>query len=85
MGLPKAWARVLKRSGVSNLRIHDIRRSVGTALARAGASPHVIATGLGHRSIASAKAYVQLAGEDARQALGDAVAALTTRSTSNDA
>jgi integrase len=77
VGLPKAWARILKRAGLTNLRIHDIRRSVGTAIARTGASPHVIAKGLGHRSIASAKAYVQLAGEDARQALGDAVAALT--------
>ncbi len=77
VGLPKAWARILKRGNLSNLRIHDIRRSVGTALARGGASPHIIATGLGHRSIASAKSYVRLAGEDARQALGDAVANLT--------
>ncbi len=77
VGLPKAWARILKRASLSNLRIHDIRRSVGTALARGGASPHIIATGLGHRSIASAKSYVRLAGEDARQALGDAVEALT--------
>jgi integrase len=77
IGLAKAWSRMLQRAGISGLRIHDIRRSVGTALARAGASPHVIATGLGHRSIASAKTYVRLAGEDARQALGDAVAALT--------
>jgi integrase len=77
VGLPKAWARVLRRAGIKNLRIHDIRRSVGTAMARTGASPHLIATGLGHRSIASAKAYVRLAGEDARQALGDAVASLT--------
>jgi integrase len=77
VGLPKAWARVLRRAKIKNLRIHDIRRSVGTAMARAGASPHLIATGLGHRSIASARAYVRLAGEDARQALGDAVASLT--------
>jgi integrase len=77
VGLPKAWARVLRRTRIKNLRIHDIRRSVGTAMARTGASPHLIATGLGHRSIASAKAYVRLAGEDARQALGDAVASLT--------
>ena len=77
IGLPKAWGRVLSRAGIADLRIHDLRRSVGTALARTGASPHIIATGLGHRSIASAKAYVRLAGEDARQALGDAVASLT--------
>jgi integrase len=78
VGLPKAWARVLRRAGIKDLRIHDLRRSVGTALARTGASPHIIATGLGHRSIASARAYVRLAGEDARQALSDAVASLTS-------
>jgi integrase len=83
VGLPKAWARVLRRAGIKNLRIHDIRRSVGTAMARTGASPHLIATGLGHRSIASAKAYVRLAGEDARKALGDAVASLTLVGPSN--
>jgi integrase len=83
VGLAKAWARVLRRAGIKNLRIHDIRRSVGTAMARTGASPHVIATGLGHRSIASARAYVRLAGEDARQALGDAVASLTAARSQN--
>jgi len=83
VGLPKAWARVLRRASLKNLRIHDIRRSVGTAMARTGASPHVIATGLGHRSVASARAYVRLAGEDARQALGDAVASLTTPRSQN--
>jgi integrase len=79
VGLPKVWARILRQAGISNLRIHDIRRSVGTALARAGASPHIIAKGLGHRSIASAKAYVQLTGEDARSAMTLAVDALTSR------
>jgi integrase len=83
VGLPKAWARILKRAEITGLRIHDVRRSVGTALARTGASPHIIATGLGHRSIASAKAYVRLAGEDARRALGDAVAALTSAGSRN--
>lgn len=83
VGLPKAWARILKRAKITGLRIHDLRRSVGTALARTGASPHIIATGLGHRSIASAKAYVRLAGEDARRALGDAVATLTSPSSRN--
>jgi integrase len=83
VGLPKAWARVLRRAKIKNLRIHDIRRSVGTAMARTGASPHLIATGLGHRSIASARAYVRLAGEDARQALGNAVASLTAKRPQN--
>jgi len=80
IGLPKVWARILRRASITNLRIHDIRRSVGTALARTGASPHVIAKGLGHRSIASAKAYVQLTGEDARAAMTLAVDTLVSRS-----
>jgi integrase len=42
VGLPKAWARILRRAQIKNLRIHDIRRSVGTAMARTGASPHLI-------------------------------------------
>jgi integrase len=83
VGLTKAWMRVLRRAGIQDLRIHDLRRSVGTAMARAGASPHIIATGLGHRSIASARTYVRLAGEDARQALNDAVAALTASGSNN--
>ncbi|WP_426437531.1 tyrosine-type recombinase/integrase [Bradyrhizobium genosp. P] len=83
VGLPKAWGRVLRRASIHDLHIHDLRRSVGTALARAGASPHIIATGLGHRSIASARAYVRLAGEDARRALGDAVASLIAGEPSN--
>lgn len=73
----KPWARVCKAAQLEDFRIHDIRRSVGTALARVGLPPHQIATGLGHKTIASARAYVRLVGEDVREGMDAAVAALT--------
>ena len=76
VGLAKAWRRVLTRANISDLRIHDVRRTIGTALARHGATPHQIANSLGHRSINSAKTYVRLGAEDARTALSTAVGSL---------
>ena len=78
VGLGKAWGRVVRRAGIRELRIHDVRRTVGTAMARSGVTSHVIARGLGHRNVRSAEPYIQLVGEDARQALGAAVTALTS-------
>ena len=38
----KGWLRILKRAGIANLRIHDIRRTMGSYQAIAGASLSVI-------------------------------------------
>jgi integrase len=72
----EAWLKVCAQAGVSDLRLHDLRRSVGTELARQGASANVIAQALGHRSAASARAYIHLAANDAREHLKSAVGAL---------
>jgi integrase len=45
----KSWARVLKSAGVENLRPHDLRRSLGSWQAIAGASLQIIGQSLGHR------------------------------------
>jgi integrase len=65
----RAWRRVCQRACVANACIHDLRRSLGTALAADGAHPALIAAALGHISQASAKAYVHLSGELARAAV----------------
>lgn len=77
----KSWARICKSAQLVDFRIHDIRRSVGTALARVGLSPHQIAIGLGHKTIASARTYVRLVGEDVREGMDAAVASLTISTT----
>ncbi|TAM44082.1 MAG: DUF4102 domain-containing protein [Acidobacteria bacterium] len=53
-----AWARVLKRAEIKKLRIHDLRRTVGTKLAETGANAFMIQAALGHKSLASSKAYI---------------------------
>jgi integrase len=68
----KAWERVKKSASLSDVRMHDLRRTLGTTLAVNGASAHIIAKALGHKSLASAAAYVHLDAEAARAAIESA-------------
>lgn len=45
----KAWARVLKRAGVSDVRLHDLRRTLGSWMAAAGYSLPIIGRALNHK------------------------------------
>jgi integrase len=54
--LKRSWYSLLKRAGVSNLRVHDLRRVFATRLLQAGASQPVVQRGLGHRRGSSATA-----------------------------
>jgi integrase len=65
----KAWQRVLKRAGIADLRIHDLRRSVGSWLGASGTNSYTIARALGHQSVRSGEAYVRLAADPVRNAL----------------
>jgi len=65
----RAWARVLSRAGIENLRIHDLRRTVGSYLAIKGASPYVIGKALGHRDQRSTAVYARLDLEPVRGAM----------------
>ena len=65
----KPWQRVLKRAGIGNLRIHDLRRSVGSWLGASGANSYLIARALGHQSVRSGEAYVRLAADPVRDAM----------------
>lgn len=55
-----AWKRILKRSGISDLRIHDLRRTMGSYLAINGANQYVIAQMLGHKDVRSTAIYARL-------------------------
>ena len=72
--LDDAWRKAKAAAGVENLRIHDLRHSCGSYLARAGASAFQIAAILGHRSGPSLTArYVHLVAEDSRGLLEGAI------------
>ena len=56
----KGWARILKRANITDLRIHDLRRSLGSWQASTGASLSIIGKSLGHKSIAATSIYARL-------------------------
>lgn len=72
----KAWARLLKRAGIVGLRIHDLRRSLGSWQAREGASLSIIGKSLNHRSVQTTAIYARLDMDPVRQSVEKATSAL---------
>lgn len=72
----KAWERVRKESGLRDLRVHDLRRSLGSWQAAAGASLAVIGASLGHADLKSTQVYARLQLDPVRAAVNQAVAAM---------
>lgn len=65
----KPWKRICERAGFDDLRIHDIRRTVGSHLAASGANGFVISKALGHINPRSAEVYARLTVDPVREAL----------------
>lgn len=74
---PKSgWARVLKRAGISNLRIHDLRRTLGSWQAKTGASLVIIGKSLNHKNPSTTAIYARLDIEPVRQSVNNATNAI---------
>ena len=65
----KAWKRILNQAGIENLRIHDIRRTLGSYQAITGASLHIIGKSLGHKSSISTQIYARLTNDPVRASM----------------
>jgi integrase len=72
-----AWKRIIERAEIEDLRIHDLRRTVGSYMAIQGVSPTIIGKALGHRSPQATAIYARLTQDPVRQALESVQAALT--------
>jgi integrase len=74
-----AFARLADTSGLGDVRLHDLRHGVATALAKSGASPLATSRMLGHASVAFTQAVYQHADDEmverAAQGLADAFGA----------
>ena len=64
-----AWTRLLNRAEISDFRMHDVRRTVGSLAAAAGYSLPIIGKLLGHRSLSSTAIYARLDVSAAREAM----------------
>jgi len=60
----RAWATLQKRAGLEDLRIHDLRRTMGSCLLRTGANTAINAKALGHKSMQAAAVYQRIADTD---------------------
>jgi len=67
--LGDAFHRTLKRAGLVNLRIHDLRRTVGSWLAQDGQSLHLIGDVLNHRDPKTTAGYAYFQTKQRRDAL----------------
>lgn len=61
--------RIKKRSGIQNIRIHDIRRTVGSWLAQSGVSLHLIGNVLNHLDTSTTAGYAYFQTQHRRDAL----------------
>jgi len=74
----KAWKRVLNNAGIDDLRIHDLRRSLGSWQASTGASLPIIGKTLGHKNINTTAIYARLELEPVRDSMITATTAMFT-------
>jgi integrase len=69
VNIAKAWTRIRTRAGLTDVRIHDLRRTLGSWLAASGASLPLIGKALNHTQVSTTAVYARLALEPVRTAL----------------
>lgn len=91
MYLDAMWRRIRKKTGFYDLRIHDLRRTIGSWLVRDGASLHLVGAVLNHKDQKTTAGYAYFQTEDRQRALdrhGESVVQVTryrTRQPTNGA
>lgn len=71
-----AWKRIIDRAGLSNVRPHDLRRSLGSWMAITGSSLPMVGKMLGHTQPTTTAIYARLSVDPVRQAAEAATAAM---------
>ncbi|MDF3048259.1 MAG: site-specific integrase [Candidatus Midichloriaceae bacterium] len=72
----KAWRRILKRAGIKDARIHDLRRTLGSWQAATGATTAIIGKSLGHKSQQATAIYERLNIDPIRGSMEKATSAM---------
>jgi integrase len=74
----RAWQRILDNSGIQNLHMHDLRRSLASWQAALGASLSIIGKSLGHADLKSTQVYARLQLDPVRESVSKAGQAMLT-------
>src|SRR4029078_5671311 len=69
VNVAKPWQRIRKEAGLDDVRIHDLRRTLGSWLVAAGASLPLIGKALGHSNQEATAIYARLQLDPVRTAL----------------
>jgi integrase len=64
-----AWKKLLAQAGLADVRLHDLRRSLGSYQALGGSSLQVIARSLGHGDLRSTAVYSRLTLDPVRESV----------------
>ncbi len=74
----KGWKRILESAEIDNLRIHDLRRTLGSWQAKTGASLAIIGKSLNHKSQNTTAIYARLDLDPVRDSVNKATSAILT-------
>ena len=69
VNIDKPWQRIRKMAGLEDVRLHDLRRTVGSWLAQSGNSLHLIGNVLNHSNQSTTAIYARFGQDSVRDAL----------------
>ena len=72
----KSWERLRRDSGLLDLRLHDLRRTMGSWQTREGVSLSMVGKTLGHKSLQATQIYARSDLEPVRAAMDKALRSL---------
>ncbi len=72
----RPWERILERAGIQDLRLHDLRRSLGSWQASTGANLSIIGKTLAHKNVSTTAIYARLSLDPVRDAMNKATDAM---------
>jgi integrase len=79
----KGWKRILEKAEIKNLRLHDLRRTLGSWQAIMGSSNIIIGKSLGHKSQKATEVYARLNIDPVRKSIENATQAMFEASRKN--
>lgn len=79
-----AWGKIRTAAGIPDVRVHDLRRTLGSYQAISGASLAIIGASLGHSQAKTTQVYARLTSNAVSESVQTAAAAITAAAKINE-